>query len=396
MARIRDRHHRLLVLCTVTLLLVFYFHSHTTPAPPPPPPPPPPLPLPQGRILIASNHWNSAKILPVWSAAVLSLIEHLGAENVYFSLYESGSWDNTKSQLRALDHSLGQLGVPRSIILDEVTHAEEISRPRGLNEPGWLFNRASARWELRRIPYLARLRNLVLSPLQDPAITNATHSFSRILFLNDVVFTAADALTLLNTRDGNYAAACALDFRYAREFYDTFALRDSKGRPAVSQRWPYFGAGLSRRLLAAGAPEVPVSSCWNGMVAFDARPFLGAGGLRFRGVDDALAELHVEGSECCLVHYDNPLTREKGRGVWVNTQVRVGYTVEAYEGTRNWPTWRERAWGWVTALVTGVLGLPWRDGRIARRLQSWGGTEVGADCLIDEMQVLRSNGWKHL
>ena len=42
------------------------------------------------------------------------------------------------------------------------------------------------------------------------------------------------------------------------------------------------------------------------MVTFDAQPFLGVGGLRFRGVDDKLTELYLEGSECCLVHYDNP------------------------------------------------------------------------------------------
>ena len=30
-----------------------------------------------------------------------------------------------------------------------------------------------------------------------------------------------------------------------------------------------------------------------------------------------------------MVHYDNPLTWEQGKGVWVDTRVRVGYTVEA-------------------------------------------------------------------
>ena len=29
-------------------------------------------------------------------------------------------------------------------------------------------------------------------------------------------------------------------------------------------------------------------------------------------------------------------------------------------------------------------------------VREWGGNEPGVDCLIDEMQVLVDNGWKHL
>lgn len=68
----------------------------------------------------------------------------------------------------------------------------------------------------------------------------------------------------MQTRSGHYAAACALDFAVPHQFYDTFALRDSLGRPAASLEYPYFGAGQSRRSLLRGEP-VPVRSCWNGM-----------------------------------------------------------------------------------------------------------------------------------
>jgi len=392
MAFVRDRHRRLILICVATLLLVLHLRAPATPSPPAPEPS---QSQPYGRILIASNHWNSAKILPVWSAAVLALVEQLGVTNVHVSVYESGSWDDTKAHLRRLDAELERRGVARTMVLDVTTHADELARGRGGDASvGWLRSRATGKWELRRIPYLARLRNEVLRPL---ATANATHGFDRILFVNDVVFSARDALALLATRAGAYAAACALDFRFAGEFYDTFALRDADGRPAASQRWPFFGAGRSRRALGVGDSVVPVRACWNGMVAFDAAPFVRASlPLRFRAIDDALADAHVEASECCLVHYDNPLSREPGKGVWVNTDVRVAYSVQAYEASRVWPTVRERAYGWAASLVAGLLGLPWRNAKVARRLRSWGGVEAGADCLIDEMQVLRGNGWKHL
>ena len=69
------------------------------------------------------------------------------------------------------------------------------------------------------------------------------------------------------------------------------------------------------------------------MIVMDATPFYpvssGGSGLRFRGVDDALAQLHVEGSECCLIHADNRKLGED-KGVWLNPNVRVSYNVTTY------------------------------------------------------------------
>jgi len=67
------------------------------------------------------------------------------------------------------------------------------------------------------------------------------------------------------------------------------------------------------------------------MVAFDAAPFLPPSNLRFRGVSDSLAEWHVEGSECCLIHYDNPAP---DKGVWLNPNARVAYRVKGWELVR--------------------------------------------------------------
>jgi hypothetical protein len=73
-----------------------------------------------------------------------------------------------------------------------------------------------------------------------------------------------DVQRLLDTRGGDYAAACSLDFSKPPAFYDTFALRDSDGHATLMQSWPYFRSKASRDALKASEP-VPVTSCWNGI-----------------------------------------------------------------------------------------------------------------------------------
>jgi len=137
------------------------------------------------KIFIASIHWNNENILRShWVPGVLGLVEHFGKENVYVSVQESGSWDDSKGALRELNQSLELTGVRRRIILDETTHADEIAKPPA--ESGWIKTPRGAK-ELRRIPYLAGLRNLVLKPLEE--LAEAGEHFDKILFLNDVVFT---------------------------------------------------------------------------------------------------------------------------------------------------------------------------------------------------------------
>lgn len=136
------------------------------------------------RIFIASTHWNNAAILRShWNAAILNLTRALGPERVFVSVYESGSWDDSKAALRELDAELEQRGIPRRIVLDKTTHEDEISRPPAGTGEGWV-DTPRGRRELRRIPFLSRQRNLSLQPLE-----RLEQRFDRILFLNDVVFT---------------------------------------------------------------------------------------------------------------------------------------------------------------------------------------------------------------
>ena len=359
----------------------------------------PPLPVqtsqPAQRIFIASTHWNNA---------VLDLVNHFGPNNTFVSIYESGSWDNSKDVLRAFEKELNAVGVRNKVVLNESTHEDEIRKPP--TDTGWI-DTPRGKKELRRIPYLSRLRNLSLQPLEELAQEGIF--FDKILFLNDVVFTLHDVLILLNTNNEEYAAACSLDFSKPPHYYDTFALRDFEGHEAVMSTWPYFRAHASRSAIKLGQP-VPVKSCWNGMVFMRAEPFYSNGGaratgegLRFRGISDSLALSHLEGSECCLIHQDNPLSSV--HGIFVNPHVRVGYNKEAYDSMYGsagevgllrylYRSWENRARRWITT--------DWFKMRVVReRLARWeklsfNNREPGVDCLINEMQVLADNGWAHV
>lgn len=136
------------------------------------------------RVFIASLHWNNEKILRSgWNRGVLDLVETLGPENVFVSVYESGSWDDSKGALHELDRKLAKRGVGKKIILDTETHADLIEAPPG--EEGWV-TAPNGTQALRRIPYLSRLRNLSLEPLLELAKNGTT--FDHVLFLGDVIF----------------------------------------------------------------------------------------------------------------------------------------------------------------------------------------------------------------
>jgi hypothetical protein len=148
------------------------------------------------------------------------------------------------------------------------------------------------------------------------------------------------------------------------------------------------------------------------MIVFDAAPFYPGPELTFRGVEDALAKEHVEGSECCLIHADNSLQRAE-KGVWLNPNVRVSYNQTTYgivnlEDGRGWPGNWEMVQGVWANRRARWMDWPrmWSEIRVvAKRVERWvrkGSTvgeeryEPGTECLVNEMQVLFQNGWQHV
>ncbi|KAK4126495.1 glycosyltransferase family 69 protein [Parathielavia appendiculata] len=141
-----------------------------------------------------------------------------------------------------------------------------------------------------------------------------------------------------------------------------------------------------------------------------ATTFTGIRGLQFRGLLDSLAAAHLEASECCLVHADNPGSRTKG--VFVNPTVRVGYSRAAYDavhapenrggGGGSWLTLGEVYFGLWRNRIARWLTTPWfEEWEVRRRIERWeeggeGRREKGGFCVVDEMQIVVHNGWKHL
>ena len=134
-----------------------------------------------------------------------------------------------------------------------------------------------------------------------------------------------------------------------------------------------------------------------------AESFTSSTPLRFRGIPDSLAISHLEGSECCLIHADNPLSAQKG--VYLNPNVRLGYDGSSFDTVRPiqywlsfWQIaralWENRLRRWTTSPI-------FKESVVHKRVQKWKNLnkqnhEPGEFCLIDEMQVLVAAGWKHV
>lgn len=131
-------------------------------------------------------------------------------------------------------------------------------------------------------------------------------------------------------------------------------------------------------------------------------PFISNPPLRFRGLTDSLASSHLEASECCLIHADNPLSASKP--ILLNPLVKVGYNGSAYDAVHSAESimspfrifravWENRFRRWFT--VTW-----WKDWDVQQRIMMWtketGEKEKGEFCVVDEMQVIYEKGWRHV
>lgn len=151
----------------------------------------PPLP-PGTRVYIAGMHWNSGVVLRAhWIGALLHLVETLGPSNVFVSICESGSWDDTKDLLKWLDHQLEIRGVPRRVHMDDETHESVIADSV---KSGQYIRGPDGEPVVRRIPYLAKMRNKTLKDLVE--LSEQGTKFDKVLFLNDVVFSVLSSLNL--------------------------------------------------------------------------------------------------------------------------------------------------------------------------------------------------------
>ncbi|KAI4199659.1 MAG: hypothetical protein LQ350_004450 [Teloschistes chrysophthalmus] len=143
-------------------------------------------------VYIASTQWNSGTLLEDhWIPSLLQLAKDLKAANisVFISIYENGSWDDTNSLLLKLKSTLEDSHIHHQITIDDASHEQIIAQ--NTSSSGWL--KTSYGREMRRIPYLANVRNQALNPLAPLAESGVM--FDKIVYINDVVFSVSAIFT---------------------------------------------------------------------------------------------------------------------------------------------------------------------------------------------------------
>ncbi|KAL8643034.1 MAG: hypothetical protein Q9228_000330 [Teloschistes exilis] len=315
------------------------------------------------KIFIAASIYDKGGHLVdgAWGGALLELIDILGDQNVFLSIYENDAGEQAED---ALTRFKDRVPCQNDLVFERHLSLKTV--------PSVILPDGSER--TKRIAYLAAVRNRALQPLDEASAAK----YDKLLFLNDIAFDPIDAVQLLFSTNVNeagkssYLASCAVDFINPFKFYDTFATRDADGYSMGVPFYPWFsdaGGSISRQDVINGKDAVKVKSCWGGMVAFDASyfqikpsaakeasppssttapvPEASVLPIRFR----AEVDLYWEASECCLIHADlqrakNWTLRSEDAGIYMNPYVRVAYS--------SWTLW----WLPITRRIEKLYTIP--------------------------------------
>ncbi|KAF8547495.1 glycosyltransferase family 69 protein [Imleria badia] len=202
----------------------------------------------QEKIFIAAMFSNNEKVIPYWSDSIIKVIHYLGEDNIFVSILESGSDDQSPALLQQLDDRLGAMNVQRRILMQDTAIAKPSSM-RGNN----------------RIYFLSALRNRAIEPLVENG------GYDKVIFSNDIFIEPESILELLYTAEGEYDMVCGIDYGESG-LYDTWVVRDRRRR-LTSVIWPHFFDVEDYEAMQTESP-VSVFTCWNGIVAFKADPLL--------------------------------------------------------------------------------------------------------------------------
>jgi alpha-1,3-mannosyltransferase len=149
----------------------------------------------QHKYFFAINLYNSFDVIPDIFSTLFRVAAVLGYNNVFVSIYENGSKDQTKALLNIFDALLRSVGI-RVVIRTS-------QRTRGA------FN--------HRIEYLAEVRNAALVPLHELREREGEF-FDTIVFMNDILPCVDDVLELIwQSRRQNAGVTCAADYMFHDE-----------------------------------------------------------------------------------------------------------------------------------------------------------------------------------
>jgi Cryptococcal mannosyltransferase 1 len=210
-------------------------------------------------ILISVNLYNNNDIASNFIVQLWELVSYFGRENVFVSVYENGSNDETKIFLGLLNVLLKHVKVEHEIILGNETKPAHV----------------------HRIEYLSRVRNRAIAPLKQLG-----QQIFRVIFMNDIIFCADDVKELLYQSLLQKAdITCGLDYDTTNDtlgFYDTWVARDVRGRLFDKEPLDNFTHHImSNYMLQRGTP-FQVGCCWNGAAVMNPAPFLSPHSIEFK------------------------------------------------------------------------------------------------------------------
>ena len=207
-------------------------------------------------LYIASSVVNIENIIFNYIEQIKALINYLGERNIIISIVENGdSKDNTRKFLKDFQNYLNEKNILNKFYLERV-----IEDPRKIKKPFEKYSRL-------RIEYFAKLRNKCLDFLYE--LPNIDFNNTIIIFLNDIVFKYEDIINLLATNNEDFDVACGLDMNN-NTFYDRWVSIDFEG-DGMRRHFPFFVNKEAQDLVLNHKP-IRVFSCWNGIIAFRAKP----------------------------------------------------------------------------------------------------------------------------
>lgn len=225
----------------------------------------------------ALNLRNSLEVLPQLLGSIIEAIRFLGPKHCTLSIVEGNSKDGTAEVLAVLQNLLPRLNIRVNFNLNNPIdpHAEK------------------SLTGAERFSALAELRNLAIEPLFPTAgQVRSDAKDATVIFINDVLPCPDDFLELIHQRYHQEAdMACAMDWTEGNPpaFYDTYVTRTMSGdlifpiNPIsfYERKFDFlFGEPIGKARLERHVP-LQVFSCWNGAVAFTAKPVV-EGKVRFR------------------------------------------------------------------------------------------------------------------
>ena len=245
------------------------------------------------------------------------LINYLGPQNVMVSIIENGdSKDQTRDYLEEYQKYLNDIKV-----LNDISIEKEMCK---LNDSIHIL--------YRRIEFLARLRNRAFDLIY--RTKKFDYQNTKIIYINDIIYSYEDIVKLLGTNNEDYDAVCAMDFNIY--FYDTWASADLSGN-SLRHYYPYFVNAEAQDQVIHLKP-IRIFSCWGGVSIFPAAP-LENKKLQFRTEYykekkyslNSYQMANIE-SECTYINIDLQSLGYTKR--FMNPDVKVAYEYKYYYITK--------------------------------------------------------------